>query len=148
MKWTKVKKKTPSFDYSIYDNFDLTSLKRLDKSHSVSAVYFLFNNDELVYIGMSKNVFYRIKTHLLEKSKIFTNWAYIELPINDLSNIEAMFIKKYMPIYNNDVTARRARIDKEFYDSLPAIYEYNNQKYKHILNEYFERNGLLNEIIK
>lgn len=43
----------------------------------VSGLYAIFNNDELVYIGISVNIFSRLKAHRFKKTK-----AYI-LPISD-----------------------------------------------------------------
>lgn len=66
-----------------------------------SCIYFLFQDDELVYIGKSENVKSRLTDHT-KSSKIFNSYAYIN-PRNfeqKIEQIEGAYIKKYKPKYN------------------------------------------------
>lgn len=61
-------------------------------------IYFLFNGNELVYIGKSDNVYKRIGDHIAEGSKKFDRWEYIETYDNEL--LEAHLISILKPKYN------------------------------------------------
>jgi len=69
--------------------------KTLDK---LSGVYLLWNIDELVYVGQSKNGTSRIINH--KKDKFFSRYTWIEVPLDLLNDIERFYIKKYKPRYN------------------------------------------------
>jgi len=62
-----------------------------------SGIYFLIQNNEIVYIGSSKNPMSRISAH---KDKIFNKYFIKPCDINELENIEAEYIFKYNPKYN------------------------------------------------
>jgi len=69
-----------------------------------SGIYFLFNKDDLVYVGQGWNCFLRVAEHT-RKEKInrieFTHWSYI--PIEDETqrrSLERQLIRKYRPIEN------------------------------------------------
>ena len=64
-------------------------------------LYFLYDNDDLVYIGKSANIFYRIGTHIQEGVKDFNNWEYqiVEDEI-ERSNLEGYLIEIFKPKYN------------------------------------------------
>ena len=59
-----------------YLNIDLESLAKTIIT-KIKGVYFLYKNDELVYIGSSKNILERIPKHL--KDKDFNFYKYIEV---------------------------------------------------------------------
>lgn len=67
-----------------------------------SGVYFLFNENELVYIGKGWNCLLRVAEHTRKDSdKEFTSWSY--LPIEDkqeYSTLENQLINTYKPKYN------------------------------------------------
>lgn len=63
-----------------------------------SGVYFLFDKGELVYIGQSNNVFYRIGQHIGENTKIFDSFEYYET--NDHLSLEGFLIELFNPKYN------------------------------------------------
>lgn len=81
-----------------YKNLDLNSLKRNTISNIHKGIYFLYDNDELVYIGRSYNVFDRVSTHAVENIKTFNNYSYILT--DDINDIEKYMIYKYKPKYN------------------------------------------------
>lgn len=70
----------------------------------VSGVYFLYNDEELVYIGKSTCVIGRVGGHLSERVKKFNRWAWIPAEICQLEYFENIFISRYPTRYNNPLT--------------------------------------------
>jgi excinuclease UvrABC nuclease subunit len=65
----------------------------------VNGIYFLFDKEELVYVGQSNNVNSRIRQHCGKVD--FDSFGYIMVPIDkELRNLEAYFIHKYKPKHN------------------------------------------------
>lgn len=75
--------------------------------NELRGVYFLFLNEEIVYIGQSQNVYVRIQNHINEKVKVF-NRAFVQfIPLEfDLQEVEKHYILKYRPKYNYETTAK------------------------------------------
>lgn len=71
-------------------------------SGACSGVYFLFNNNELVYIGEGWSCFLRVAEHTRKESdKKFTSWNF--LPISDEQERKAheqALRAEFKPIYN------------------------------------------------
>lgn len=67
-----------------------------------SGLYFLFNGEELVYIGKGWNCLLRVAEHTRKDSdKIFTSWEYIHIQAKaEYSALEIELIRKYAPKYN------------------------------------------------
>ena len=62
-------------------------------------VYFLFDKEEIVYVGKSTNIFKRILDH--RRGRKFDSWAYYELNSKlEVSILEFYFIYKLQPKYN------------------------------------------------
>lgn len=61
-------------------------------------VYFLYDNDELVYIGTSDNLYRRIGQHIAEKTKTFNRFELY--PTTDRIKLEGFLIKMFKPKYN------------------------------------------------
>lgn len=61
-------------------------------------LYFLFNEDVLVYIGQSNNLISRIGQH--RRDKVFDSVAYVEFPASKLIDAEDMNILEYTPGLN------------------------------------------------
>lgn len=96
------------------DVYELPFLTYSDIFSMRSGVYFLFAEKygELLYIGQSKRLRHRINQH----EKAFDDlWSYtyfldrfvmgykvIEVPVNELDNVERFFIDKYHPPMNYD----------------------------------------------
>jgi len=86
--------------------------KRIDLScfEKVSAIYFLFKGNEIVYIGQTNNLFSRIKSHKKGKRskcqpiKRFDTFGYITISYrfgcDNINNAEAYYIRKHKPLYN------------------------------------------------
>lgn len=77
------------------------------KVAKVIGVYFLFQGDTLIYIGKSKDVFFRAARHI--KALNYTSFAYIEVPENLLSIVERLLISVYMPHCNCDAITQKIR---------------------------------------
>lgn len=83
---------------------DLDELKSecIRVSGACSGVYFLFNDNELVYIGEGWNCFLRVAEHTRKESeKVFTRWNFI--PIEDEKErkaLERALRDQFKPMYN------------------------------------------------
>lgn len=65
------------------------------------AIYFLIDNDEIVYIGKSKNVANRMVVHTKENNKEFSKVFILGiLDSEPLSDYEFPYIAKFNPKYN------------------------------------------------
>ena len=71
-------------------------------------IYHLFYNDQLVYIGMSKNIRGRLLCHLKDKDMPFNNvlWFCMDIlrenpSIEETLQIEHNMIKKFKPALNS-----------------------------------------------
>lgn len=63
----------------------------------MSTIYFLLNDDEVVYIGSSESGVCNISTHA---DKIFNKVEVKFIPTGNLSETKSNLIKKYCPFYN------------------------------------------------
>lgn len=73
---------------------------RVEPLEIVSGVYFLFEDEEIVYIGQSTDVFVRMRRHYADPKKTFDKWAFIKVPVEDLLDVERMYIKMFQPYLN------------------------------------------------
>lgn len=64
-------------------------------------IYFLFDENTLVYIGQSVNIAGRIPSHL--QDKVFDSVFFREIPADEKLLIESINIKFYLPKYNRDM---------------------------------------------
>lgn len=74
---------------------------RIDLFEMNSGVYFLYDDDELVYIGQAYNVSRRIIEHILEGVKKFNRVRYNLVPADSLNEVEFTLIRALRPKYNN-----------------------------------------------
>lgn len=72
--------------------------------HTYSGIYFLFDGNELVYVGRAINVYHRVHTHVTEGRKSFDQWAYVDCPVDKLDDLEAAYISEFRPKYNSETT--------------------------------------------
>ena len=61
-------------------------------------VYFLYDGDELVYVGKSNHGVFRVYQHL--GSKRFTHYAIQNCDVEYMDELEQAYIKLYRPKYN------------------------------------------------
>lgn len=78
----------------------LKTSKKLEGNYS--GIYFLFDGDELVYIGKGWNCLLRVAEHTRKDSDIvFNSWNYINIAEeNEYNKIEKELIKQFIPKYN------------------------------------------------
>jgi len=79
---------------------DLSSIIRKKKSFSkpICGVYFLFLDDELVYIGSSKNCQIRFDAH--HQNKEFNFYYIQEMPEGVMKEVEKVYIYLHKPPLN------------------------------------------------
>ena len=66
-------------------------------------IYFLYDRDELVYIGQSIHMKARIYKDHIKSDKIFDSYRYIEVDKNtELDRLELLYILEYNPRYNKN----------------------------------------------
>jgi len=70
----------------------------------ICAVYFLFDNGELVYIEKATNMHERIGQHL--RDKMFDSYAFIEIEPARAIFIERAYIGRYRPKYNKQIPTK------------------------------------------
>lgn len=66
-------------------------------------IYGLFENEELVYIGRTRNLTRRIKAHRRtdRKTSGFTGVSYIAVSLEDHNTVEYRLIQSFCPKYNH-----------------------------------------------
>jgi len=71
-----------------------------------SGVYFLFHDNELVYIGQGWNCLLRVAEHTRKDSeKIFDRWSYIQIDGEaERKDVERELVKKLKPKYNRKLS--------------------------------------------
>lgn len=74
-----------------------------------SAVYFLCYRGEVVYVGQSRTLKFRIEQHLDEGVKLFDAVAFVRCPFNRLTEVEAHYIRQMVPKHNACAVAKRVR---------------------------------------
>ena len=86
------------------DSFGYTEkflrMKKQDKVPVVERIYFLFDGDDIVYIGKSKNIHSRLNAHACDRWKAWDSFAYIEAEGVLMGALESVFIGAYRPRYN------------------------------------------------
>lgn len=75
----------------------------VEEMHIGSGVYFLTENQNIVYVGQSKNIPLRIASHIADKQKKFDSVFYLKLPKNDLLDVESEWISSLRPKYNKTI---------------------------------------------
>jgi GIY-YIG catalytic domain-containing protein len=65
-----------------------------------SGIYFLIQNNRIVYVGQSTNVGSRINTHITTNKLSFDAAVWFEVPLNELADVEHFWIWLLRPPYN------------------------------------------------
>ena len=68
----------------------------------MSGIYFLIQDNEIIYVGQSVNIFARIATHIEQKE--FDSYAYLECPAEQLNTYESLYIHTLRPKLNGRQT--------------------------------------------
>ena len=87
---------------NVYFVFTEKFLKSINtnKQYSFNFVYRLYKDKEIVYIGKTNNLKYRIKAH--KKDKEFDYYDYAITSDSEAHVYEVYYINKYRPILNKD----------------------------------------------
>jgi len=67
---------------------------------NLCGIYILYDLNEAVYVGQSKNILRRVLTHMNNEDKIFDSFQFIRYDITTLNAREKYWIKKLEPKYN------------------------------------------------
>ena len=97
-------------------------LEKLQRYRNKEGVYTLFNNEEIVYIGYSRNVYVRILEHIVDSKKIFNrimSFSSSHLSEEDALIMEMLLICKYSPEYN----IVKFSSFKMWFNSLPSVHK-------------------------
>jgi len=108
------------------DNPNFNKDDKLRECYLKRGIYFLYNNDELVYIGKSiTDIRKRLKRHIFEETKIFDRVdAYFINSDTDVHLAEVYLINKFSPKYNKNehgdmpMTLEIQNIDKVVKESI------------------------------
>lgn len=113
-----------------------------------SCIYLLYNNDIVVYVGQSVHgPINRVRSHV-DSDKVFDSYATLPCPTNKLDMIEAAFIIKYKPRYNQRIPGfvTAGLLLNKFDPSGAAFRTLSKRLYKRLLREnvyWVEMNGLI-----
>ena len=66
----------------------------------IIGVYFLLQDNEIVYVGQSTSILTRLANHSIEATKKFNRVYVVECPAASMTRLERMYIDKLKPIYN------------------------------------------------
>lgn len=86
-----------------------------------NAIYFLYDGEDLVYVGRSKAPAIRIKSHISDGKKKFDSYAYVilgNLSLGDINRLEAAYINTHRPKYNKALSHFSITVDS--YNWLPC----------------------------
>lgn len=64
----------------------------------ICGVYFLLQDEEIVYVGQSTDFYARLLTH--SKSLTFNRFSIIECPKSRLDDVELLYIQQFSPKFN------------------------------------------------
>lgn len=90
----------------------MDNIKNLQRFPAVIAgIYFLYNEDNLVYIGRTENLFQRIGTHI-HGNKDFDSFSFLEVRSRDLEKVEYDLIDFFNPPLNVSKPVLRVNDDQ------------------------------------
>lgn len=93
------------------------------------AVYFLYDEGVLVYVGQTTTLKWRIETHLQEGVKTFDAVAFAPCCVSRLLEVESYYIRKFAPQYNQCGIAKAVRREESYIPDDPPLYEIEGQLY-------------------
>ena len=115
---------------------DMERVIKADDSRN-SRVYFLINNNEIVYVGQTNMLSNRLSNH---SDKEFDSVSFVDVDPSFIGDIEASYIAKFDPIYNknlppNSIFISKAKLRSEL---VGLIYDYFNSDKANVV---FDRSG-------
>ena len=93
----------------------------LKGDHRFPAVYFLHDEGEVVYVGQSKTLQWRIEQHLTEGVKEFDGVSFVACCVSRLLDVEGRYIRELTPRYNNCAIATKARREAAYIPDAPPV---------------------------
>lgn len=93
------------------------------------AVYFLYDEGAVVYVGQTKTLKWRIGTHLVEGVKTFDAVAFAPCCVSRLLDVEAHYIRKFTPQYNQCGIAKTVRREDGYIPDDPPLHEIDGEPY-------------------
>ena len=96
------------------------------------SVYFLFKGTQIVYVGKSCLGYERLYSH--HKDKDFDSYSYIICEQDEVDDLEAEYITKFNPLYNNGYLTKNAKY--KALGSLTKMFSMDRNKLKNILHEH------------
>lgn len=75
-------------------------------------IYFLIQDDEIVYIGQAVDIYRRISQHQYDKEKMFNRYAFIVCKTHELDIIETLYIHHFLPKYNSQSSVEAHQFGK------------------------------------
>jgi hypothetical protein len=90
-----------SFDSSSWggESFDVSENSLvIVQDRDVCGVYFLIQDEAVVYVGQSVNVYARMKQHALDK--VFDRCLFLPIPQQYIGFVEQFFIGQLKPVLN------------------------------------------------
>lgn len=119
-------------DTSTSTTESLSSLqaRRQPKIPTHSVVYFLFNGEELVYVGQTNNLTHRLALHNRKGTVTYDTYAYVDatgLTFWQRRDLEAAYIHELQPTANKSHTGRKGPVRRrtKFEPSQTALQELN-----------------------
>lgn len=111
------------------------------KNEVFPCIYFLIDEEEVVYVGQSIYGLQRILIHHCQGEKKFAHYHVVTCKQEELNNLEARYIVAYNPKYNGSLP------QNDFYKSMYQIkrilqkdgYEMNDILRKHNIKTIFAR---------
>lgn len=91
---------------------------------SLSGVYFLLQDDEVVYVGQSLNVYARLNSHLGQKE--FNRFAWVQVEPKMLLSIEKLYIDILDPKLNVARNLDASRYVKRKFDYVRVVEEFSS----------------------
>ncbi|WP_455153237.1 GIY-YIG nuclease family protein [Bradyrhizobium cenepequi] len=101
--------------------YEIQRLPRLDPAASTVGIYFLFDGEECVYVGQSRQVHTRVREHRVRGKIRFTSYAWVPCQIGQLDELEKTYIDLLQPPANKMWTfeRHRARYEKSTPSAAP-----------------------------
>ena len=81
----------------------IKDLKRYEILDSDSGVYFLYQGDEIVYVGQAMSVYSRVGVHKKTGEITFDSFSFISLDIEEADAVESRYILELQPKHNSTV---------------------------------------------
>lgn len=75
-------------------------VKAMPREQPVCGVYLLFKNDEVVYVGQSRNVYLRVVKHRDRRVGDFDSYTVIPCSESEMRMVEAYYIDLFKPPLN------------------------------------------------